>query len=127
LQILSIDEHDRGAAQAGTIDAHRQTQLLLAGMAATRWPEAVIGASADEISLRKRNPLRMDFRDMVSSAAMATIASARGVRVHISDASPQGFCGYVTAMRADALTVTRDSGARELVILSRRRVTVVSR
>jgi hypothetical protein len=95
-------------------------------MAATRWPEAVIGASADEISLRKRNPLRMDFRDMVSSAAMAMIAPARGVRVHISDASPQGFWGHVTAMRPDALIVTRDSGARELVILSRRRVTVVS-
>ena len=56
-------------------------------MAATRWPEAVIGASADEIPLGKRNPLRMDFRDMVSSAAMAAIAPARGVR-------------------ADALTVT---------------------
>jgi hypothetical protein len=87
----------------------------------------VIGASADEISLRKRNPLRMDFRDTVSSAAIVTIAPARGVRVHISDASPRGFCGYVTAMRTDALTVTRDSGVCELVILSRRRVTVVSR
>jgi hypothetical protein len=118
---------DRGSAtQASAIDAHRQSQLLLAGMAATRWPEAVIGASADEISFRKRNPLRMDFRDMVSSAAMAMIAPARGVRVHISDASPQGFCGHVTAMRPDVLIVTRDSGARELVILSRRRVTVVS-
>ena len=95
-------------------------------MAATRWPEAVIGASADEISFRKRNPLRMDFRDMVSSAAMAMIAPARGVRVRISDAGPQGFCGHVTAMRPDALIVTRDNGARELVVLSRRRVTVVS-
>ena len=119
---------DRGSAtQASAIDAHRPTQLLLAGMEATRWTEAVIGASADEISFRRRNALRMDFRDKVSSAAMATIAPAPGVRVHISDASPQGFCGYVTSMRADALTVTRDSGVRELVILSRRRVTVVSR
>jgi hypothetical protein len=58
----------------------------------------MIGVSADEISVRKRNPLRMDFRDMVSGIAEVIIAPARGVRVHMSDASPQGFRGHVTAM-----------------------------
>ena len=44
-------------------------------------------------------------------SAAQTIALARGVRVHISDGSPQAFCGYVTAMRGpDALT--RDSRQR---------------
>jgi len=45
---------------------------------------------------------------MVSSAEMATIAPARGVRVHIPDASPQ-VCGYVMAMRP---TLDRDSRQR---------------
>lgn len=52
---------------------------------------------------------------------------APGVRVHISDASPRGFSGRVMAVHPDALTVARDdSGAWELVILSRRHVTAVS-
>ena len=69
----------------------------------------------------------MDLRDMVSGAAVAGNTPARGLRVHVSDAGPLGFCGHVTALYPDALTVTRDSGARELVIMSRRHVTVVSR
>jgi hypothetical protein len=55
------------------------------------------------------------------------LAAAAGVRVHVSDASPRGFSGRVTAVHADALTVARDdTGAWELVILSRRQVTAVS-
>jgi hypothetical protein len=50
-----------------------------------------------------------------------------GARVHVSDASPRGFSGRVTAVHQDALTVARDdNGAWELVILSRRQVTAVS-
>jgi hypothetical protein len=53
--------------------------------------------------------------------------AAAGVRVHVSDASPRGFSGRVAAVHPDALTVARDdTGAWELVILSRRQVTVVS-
>jgi len=53
--------------------------------------------------------------------------AAAGARVHVSDASPRGFSGRVTAVHADALTVARDdTGAWELVILSRRQVTAVS-
>ena len=53
--------------------------------------------------------------------------AAAGVRFHVSDASPRGFSGRVTAVHADALTVARDdTGAWELVILSRRQVTAVS-
>ena len=48
-----------------------------------------------------------------------------GARVHVGDASPHGYSGHVTAVHRDAVTVTRDTGARELVILSRRRLTVV--
>jgi hypothetical protein len=52
---------------------------------------------------------------------------AAGVRVHVSDASPRGFSGRVQAVHPDALTVARDdTGAWELVILSRRQVTAVS-
>ena len=41
--------------------------------------------------------------------------AAAGVRVHVSDASPRGFSGRVTAVHADALTVARDdTGAWEL-------------
>jgi hypothetical protein len=51
-----------------------------------------------------------------------------GVRVHVSDASPRGFSGRVTAVHPDALTVARDdNGAWELIILSRRRVMAVGR
>jgi hypothetical protein len=46
-----------------------------------------------------------------------------GTRVRVSDASPRGFSGRVTAVHPGALTVTRDdNGRRELVLLSRRRV-----
>jgi hypothetical protein len=69
----------------------------------------------------------MEFRDVVSGAAVVGITPARGLRVHVSDASPLGFCGHVTALSPDTLTVTRDSGVRELVTVSRRQVTVVSR
>jgi hypothetical protein len=52
--------------------------------------------------------------------------SAPGLRVHVSDASPRGFSGHVTAVHPGALTVARDdNGAWELVILSRRRVMAV--
>jgi hypothetical protein len=69
----------------------------------------------------------MDSRDLMSTVAVMDGLPAHGVRVHVSDASPHGFWGHVTAVHRDAVTVTRDSGAWELVILSRRRVTVVSR
>jgi hypothetical protein len=49
-----------------------------------------------------------------------------GVRVRVSDASPRGFSGRVTAVHPGALTVARDdNGARQLVLLSRRRVVAV--
>ncbi|MDT5184881.1 MAG: hypothetical protein QOJ20_5075 [Mycobacterium sp.] len=51
-----------------------------------------------------------------------------GLRVHVSDASPRGFSGRVTAVHPDALTVARDdNGVWELVILSRRRVIAAER
>ena len=54
--------------------------------------------------------------------------AAAGVRVHVSDASPRGFSGRVTAVHPDALTVARDdNGVWELVILSRRRVIAAER
>ena len=50
----------------------------------------------------------------------------RGSRVHVSDASPRGFSGRVTAVHPAALTVMRDdNGAWEVVLLSRRRVMAV--
>jgi hypothetical protein len=53
---------------------------------------------------------------------------AAGLRVHISDASPRGFTGLVTAVYPDALRVARDGdGASVLVFPSRRRVTVMDR
>jgi hypothetical protein len=69
----------------------------------------------------------MNPRHSVGVKPVVGHGPARGSRVHISDASPQGFCGYVTAVHRDAVTVTRDSGARELITLSWRRVTVVTR
>jgi hypothetical protein len=49
-----------------------------------------------------------------------------GARVRVSDASPRGFSGRVTAVHPGALTVTRDeNGWRELVLLSRRSVLAV--
>lgn len=62
----------------------------------------------------------------MSTVALAGGSPAHGVRVHVSDASPNGFRGHVIAVHGDAVTVTRDCGARQLVILSRRRVTVVN-
>jgi hypothetical protein len=50
----------------------------------------------------------------------------RGSRVHVSDASPRGFRGRVTAVHPAALTVVRDdNGWWELVFLSRRHVMAV--
>ncbi len=62
----------------------------------------------------------------MSTAAVLDGQTRHGMRVHVGDASPQGFCGHVTAVHRDAVTVTRDTGARELVILSRRRVRVIN-
>ena len=67
----------------------------------------------------------MDSRHPMGAMAGTDVPPAHGLRVHVSDASPCGFRGHVTAVYRDAVTVTRDSGARELVILSRRRVTVL--
>ena len=69
----------------------------------------------------------MDSRDLMSTVAGMADLLTHGLRVHVSDAGPRGFWGHVTGVHRDAVTVTRDSGARELVILSRRRVTVVKR
>lgn len=68
----------------------------------------------------------MNSRDLISTVAVMDVLPAHGLRVHVSDASPHGFWGHVTAVHRDAVTVTRDSGACELVISSRRRVTVVN-
>jgi hypothetical protein len=47
-------------------------------------------------------------------------------RVHVSDASPTGYFGRVTSIHAGTLTVARDdTGARDLVDPSRRRVLVI--
>ena len=49
-----------------------------------------------------------------------------GSRIRVSDGSPHGFSGRVTAVRPGALTVARDdNGAWQLVLLSRRRVMAV--
>lgn len=53
---------------------------------------------------------------------------ATGLHVHVSDASPRGFLGRVSAVHPDALTVVReDSGVWTLVHLSRRRVLTADR
>src|ERR1700739_3506846 len=50
-----------------------------------------------------------------------------GARVRVSDASPRGFSGRVTAVHPGALTVTRDdNGWGQLVFFSPRRVGGVS-
>jgi hypothetical protein len=69
---------------------------------------------------------------MVTAAMIPGVTAnalpAPGVRVHVSDASPRGFSGRVTAVLPDALTVARDdNGVRELVILSRRHVITAER
>lgn len=63
----------------------------------------------------------------VDTVVMLSDSPARGMRVHVSDASPKGFWGHVTAVHGEAMTVTRDGGARVLVMLSRRRVFVEQR
>lgn len=68
----------------------------------------------------------MFARDLISGAVGMGRPLARGMQVHVSDASPQGFSGRVTGVYRDVVTITRDKGARELVSLSRRRVTVVT-
>ena len=74
---------------------------------ATHWPQdAGNGAALDPVSI---------------GALPRT-----GWRVRISDASPRGHSGRVAAVHADALTISRDdNGALELVIVSRRRVSVI--
>lgn len=67
----------------------------------------------------------MDSPDLMNPVAVMDSLPPLGLRVHVSDASPHGFWGHVTAVHRDAVTVTRDSRRCELVILSRRRVTVV--
>lgn len=67
----------------------------------------------------------MDSRDLMGTVVGTGAPPTHGLRVHVSDASPRGFLGHVTAINRGVATVTRDSGARELVILSRRRVTVL--
>ena len=66
-------------------------------------------------------------RDWMSTPAMTDGQAALGARVHVGDAGLHGYTGHVTAVHRDAVTVTRDTGGRELVILSRRRVTAVHR
>jgi hypothetical protein len=68
----------------------------------------------------------MDTRPSINTSAAIGGPAARGARVHVSDASPYGFYGFVTAVYPDAFTVSRDSGAHDLVIPSRRRVSVVA-
>jgi hypothetical protein len=54
------------------------------------------------------------------------LVAVAGLHVHVSDASPRGFLGWVIAVHPGALTVAReDDGAWELVHLSRRRVRAV--
>ena len=65
----------------------------------------------------------MDSHEVMGMVADTGGPPTNGLRVHVSDASPCGFWGHVTAVYQGAVTVTRDGGARELVILSRRRVT----
>ena len=69
----------------------------------------------------------MDIRTLAKAGADISRAPfLKGSRVRVSDASPHGFSGRVTAVQGGALTVARDdNGAWELVLLSRRRVTEV--
>ena len=66
----------------------------------------------------------MDIQPLLAAgSAVSRGALITGSRVHVSDASPLGFCGWVTAIHPGALTVARDDNGRwELVLLSRRRV-----
>jgi hypothetical protein len=68
----------------------------------------------------------MDKRHLTSMVAVRGGSPARGLRVHVSDASPHGFWGHVIGVHGEAVRVNRDNGAHELVMLSRRRVTVVN-
>jgi hypothetical protein len=67
----------------------------------------------------------MERRPLISTTAALHAFPVRGSRVHVSDASPHGYLGHVTGVYREALAITRDTGARELVTLSRRRVRVV--
>jgi hypothetical protein len=69
----------------------------------------------------------MDWHQWPRTTATMGDVLTRGSRVHVSNGSPRGFCGYVTALYRDAATVTRDCGGRELVVLSRRRIHVINR
>ena len=69
----------------------------------------------------------MNSHHLIGTGSRTPFQLTHGLRVHVSDASPVGFWGQVTALHRDAITVARDNGARDLVILSRRRVTVVNR
>jgi hypothetical protein len=71
-------------------------------------------------------------RDQGGAVMSATIVwgpggqPATGLHVHVSDASPGGFYGRVTAVQPGAVTVARnDTGTLALVDLSRRRVMAV--
>ena len=85
-----------------------------------------IGVSVDAVSAAERDPKYMDKRHLTSMVAVRGGSPARGLRVHVSDASPHGFWGHVIGVHGEAVRVNRDNGARELVMLSRRRVTVVN-
>jgi hypothetical protein len=76
-----------------------------------------LAGSVDDISPTDRDPYRP--QDVSTSEGDIVITpefhgtrtnalAAAGVRVHVSDASPRGFSGRVTAVHADALTVARD-------------------
>jgi hypothetical protein len=69
----------------------------------------------------------MDIRPLATTVADISRAPLlKGSRVRVSDASPHGFSGRVTSVQPGALTVARDdNGARELVLLARRRVMAV--
>ena len=69
----------------------------------------------------------MDIHPLLTpGSAVSRGPLVTGSRVRVSDASPHGFCGRVTAVNPGVLTVARDdNGARELVLLSRRRVMAI--
>jgi hypothetical protein len=71
----------------------------------------------------------MDIHPLLTAgSAVSRGPLVTGSRVRVSDASPHGFCGRVTAVHPGALTVARDdNGMWELVLLSRRRVIVVDK
>jgi hypothetical protein len=48
----------------------------------------------------------MNTRGLMSTVTVMNGPSAHGLRVHVSDASPRGFCGHVTAVQRNAVTAT---------------------